>query len=624
MEPATEMWNNKAISQPADESPFGEITEDSFKKEVFLNDTGNLFKALLAVLPAGIAFLDGNHQIINYNPLFAKILGVSEEGLRNGAYTGRKYFRLDGTPMPREEFPGIRAEKEQRLIQSIVVGVEKEDGHLLWAEVCAAPLALGNARCLIITREITERLQDLESLRRSENKYRLLSSQLEAILDHIPGLIFYKDKKNKYIRVNKYVADAHQKEKAALEGVSLYDLYPTEQAEAYYRDDLAVLKEGSAKLNIEETWNTADGVRWVSTSKMPFVDEDGATVGIIGISMDITDRKRSEKLIGDLIRRLEIEKQQAETNALTDGLTGIANRRHFDVLLQGEMDRLRRSKSPLSLIMLDIDFFKKFNDRFGHVAGDSCLKSVARAIKESVGRSPDFVARYGGEEFVVVMPETKNKGAQIVAERIRTAVEKLTISHDGVGNTGQVTVSLGVATVYPGRTESYEKIVELADMALYRAKMGGRNRFEVAIHGNIPATPLEETPGFVELCWHEDFSCGNATIDDQHKNLFKTSSKLLSAISGGSDKAECLALIESLLEETRRHFQDEEEILNVNKYPLTGEHHQIHSGLLAKAAELSAKLTNNQLTIGELFTFLTNDIIWHHMYVEDRKFFPYL
>jgi hemerythrin-like metal-binding protein len=208
------------------------------------------------------------------------------------------------------------------------------------------------------------------------------------------------------------------------------------------------------------------------------------------------------------------------------------------------------------------------------------------------------------------------------AETPATAEQR--IAQRGAGNIGQVTVSLGVATVYPGRTEAFEKIVELADMALYRAKMGGRNRFEVAIHGTAPSAPMEETPGFVELSWHEDFSCGNATIDDQHKKLFKTSSKLLSAISGGSAKAEFLALIESLLEETRRHFQDEEEILSANKYPLAGEHHQIHSGLLAKAAELSAKFTSNQLTIGELFTFLANDIIWHHMYVEDRKFFPYL
>ncbi len=503
------MRNDKTSSQPADESPFGEITESSFKKEVLLNDTENLLKAL-------------------------------------------------------------------------------------------------------------------SSLRQSENKYRLLSNQLEAILDHLPGLVFYKDLNNRYIRVNKYVADAHKKEKVELEGVSLYDLYPKEQAEAYYQDDLAVLKGGAAKLNIEEPWQTDEGLRWVNTSKIPFVDENGTPAGIIGISMDITERKHSEERINDLIRRLEKEKEQAQEHALTDGLTGIANRRHFDITLQGEIDRLKRSKSPLSLIMLDIDFFKKFNDRYGHVAGDHCLKYVARVVKENVGRASDFVARYGGEEFAVVMPDTKTRGAQIVAERIRQAVAHLSIDLNGSGTCNQVRVSLGVVTVYPGQSESYEKIVDLADMALYRAKLNGRNRYEVAVHDTGPATPLEETSGFIELFWHEDFNSGNSLIDGQHKKLFKFSSQLLSALSGGSPQVECLLLIDKVLQETAQHFYDEENLLRIHRYPLIDEHRQIHLGLLAKAGDLSAKFKHGQLTLGELFTFLANDIIWHHMHVEDRKFFAYL
>lgn len=408
-----------------------------------------------------------------------------------------------------------------------------------------------------------------------------------------------------------------------LEGVSLYDLYPKEQAEVYSQDDLEVLKAGAAKLNIEETWKTADSMRWVSTSKIPFVDEDGTPVGIIGISMDITARKNSDKLINNLILRLEKEKGQAQAHALTDGLTGIANRRHFDATLQREMDRLKRSKSPLSLIMLDIDFFKKFNDRYGHVAGDACLKCVATVVKESIGRAADFVARYGGEEFVVIMPDTKNRGAQIVAERIRQAVANLSIVLNDTVPREQITVSLGVVTVYPGRTESCENIVDLADMALYRAKSNGRNRYEVAIHDASLAIPVEETPGFIELSWHEDFNSGNAVIADQHKKLFRTSSRLLSAISAGKDKEECLALIKNLLEETQLHFHDEENIIRLQKYPGTEDHCLIHRGLMVKADELSEKFKLGQLAIGELFTFLANDIIWHHMYVEDRKFFSF-
>ena len=618
------MSDNNATSPPAAGSPFGEIIAAHFQQAGFLDGIDNIFAAIFAALPAGIAVLDDRHRVIGCNPAFAQLLNISRDNFHQSAYAAWKFFRPDGSAMPPEEFPAIRAEKEQRLLQAIVVGLEKEDGRLLWTEVCAIPLTFAQTRCLLVVREITERIDDLEALRRSEIKFRNLSRQLEAILDHIPGLIFYKDKSNKYIRVNKYVADAHKKEKAELEGISLYDLYPKEQAEAYFQDDLEVLRAGVAKLNIEETWKTAEGLRWVNTSKIPFVDENGAPAGIIGISMDITERKQSEKLINDLILRLEKEKDQAQAHALTDGLTGIANRRHFDAMLQGEMDRLKRSKGPLSLIMLDIDFFKKFNDRHGHVAGDHCLKCVATVVKESVGRAPDFVARYGGEEFAVVMPDTKNRGGQIVAERIRQAVANLSIVLSDAETCEQVTVSLGVATVYPGRTESYENIVDLADMAMYRAKSNGRNRYEVAISDAGPATPKEESPGFVELSWHEDFNSDNATIDDQHKKLFKTSSQLLSAISGGKAQTECLALIENLLEETKQHFQDEENLLRLHKYPSTDEHHQIHLGLLAKAAELSEKFKHGQLTIGELFTFLANDIIWHHMYVEDRKFFSYL
>ncbi len=537
------MGNDNSINQPADGSPFGEVTDSILKQDTSSNDTKKLLLALFEILPAGVAVLDANHQIIDFNPALAKILGITEEGLRTGAYAKRRYFRLDGTLMPREEFPSARAEKEQRIIKSIVIGVEKEDGNRVWTEVCAAPLQnIKGAVCVIVTRDITERINDTESLRQNEKKYRLLSNQLEAILDHIPGLVFYKDRNNIYIRANKYVADAHKKEKADLEGVSLYDLYPKEQAEAYYQDDLEVLKSGVAKLNIEETWKTAEGVRWVNTSKIPFVDENGVSVGIIGISLDITERKQSEKLINDLILRLEKEKEQAQAHALTDGLTGIANRRYFDMTLQGEMDRLKRTRSPLSLIMLDIDFFKKFNDQHGHVAGDHCLKHVATVVKESVGRASDFVARYGGEEFTVVMPDTKTRGAQIVAERIRQAVENLSIVVNDTETCEHITVSLGVVTVYPGQTESCENIVDLADMALYRAKSNGRNRYEVEGHATSPANPGEESPGFIELSWHENFNSGNAVIDGQHKKLFKASSKLLSAISGGSSQTECLGV----------------------------------------------------------------------------------
>lgn len=329
-------------------------------------------------------------------------------------------------------------------------------------------------------------LHDIELLRKSESRYKALSNELESILDHIPGLIFYKDKNNNFIRVNKFLADAHKKRKKDLEGVSLYDLYPNYVAEKYYQDDLDVISSCKAKMNIEESWETADGLRWVSTSKIPFINDEGEVIGVIGISIDVTERKQAEQVIQGLIHRLETEKGNAQQNALTDSLTGIANRRHFDDTLKREFTRAKRSKNLLSMIMLDIDHFKKFNDRFGHLAGDSCLRMVADALQAAVGRAPDFVARYGGDEFVVILPDTGECGATVVAERIRKSVETLSLPYGDRDTAGCITVSLGVITIHPDRSIPLDKVIDLVDRTLYCAKAGGRNRLEVAVGTTNP------------------------------------------------------------------------------------------------------------------------------------------
>jgi PAS domain S-box-containing protein len=139
--------------------------------------------------------------------------------------------------------------------------------------------------------DINERkLAEIESLRKSE-QLQLLSNELETIIDSIPGLVFYKDTKNRYIRVNKYICDAHKMSKKQLEGLSLNDLYPRGQAQAYYEDDLQVIRSRQSKINIDEPW----GDRWVSTSKIPYLNETGEVIGVIGVSMDVTERKLAEE-----------------------------------------------------------------------------------------------------------------------------------------------------------------------------------------------------------------------------------------------------------------------------------------------------------------------------------------
>ena len=162
----------------------------------------------------------------------------------------------------------------------------------------------------------------------------------------------------------------------------------------------------------------------------------------------------------------------------TDALTGIANRRAYDEYLELEWRRMLRNSTPLSLIICDIDFFKKYNDHYGHKAGDHCLHTVAQSIREIATRPDDFVARYGGEEFAVVLPDTKEEGALYVAEKIRMAVFQHHIPHEDSAAEPYVTLSLGIATIQPPLATGFSttSLFRVADNALYEAKRQGRNR----------------------------------------------------------------------------------------------------------------------------------------------------
>ena len=170
------------------------------------------------------------------------------------------------------------------------------------------------------------------------------------------------------------------------------------------------------------------------------------------------------------LQQLEIEKNTAQFNSITDSLTGLSNRRYFDEALRTEFYRLNHSGATLSLIMLDVDYFKKFNDSYGHLAGDDCLSQIGTTLKSIVEGTPYTAARYGGEEFIVILPETETKEAQALAERIRKAVEALSIPHSESHIAEYVTVSLGVVTVYPTELASTEQVVAMADKAMYCAK----------------------------------------------------------------------------------------------------------------------------------------------------------
>lgn len=221
--------------------------------------------------------------------------------------------------------------------------------------------------------------------------------------------------------------------------------------------------------HVEKGWN------WMRIRAVPSIDELGNVECWYGTAEDIHERKLLELKLIKANRRLEIQ-------ARTDSLTKLPNRREFKKVLAHEFMRARRSNSPLAVLMIDIDYFKNFNDCYGHISGDACLRLVARALRKSLKRSTDIVARYGGEEFAAILPDTDQKGASLVAEHILQSIRAMGIKH-GESKFRKVTISLGV-TVYQSQLHSsitdQADLVQTADQALYYSKKNGRNQFNLA------------------------------------------------------------------------------------------------------------------------------------------------
>jgi diguanylate cyclase (GGDEF)-like protein/PAS domain S-box-containing protein len=198
--------------------------------------------------------------------------------------------------------------------------------------------------------------------------------------------------------------------------------------------------------------------RYLAADASPIFDDEGGLTAVVETLRDLTDEKQAQVALQQLATR--------------DGLTGLANRRCFDDTLHAEWNRAMRAQQPLSLLMVDVDNFKAYNDANGHLGGDECLKRIAEAVASEM-RANDLVARYGGEEFAVILPNQSLKGAAIVAERIRCRVESLQVP------SRRVTVSIGAATAVVSNEHSASELVAIADAALYRAKHLGRNRISI-------------------------------------------------------------------------------------------------------------------------------------------------
>ena len=222
-----------------------------------------------------------------------------------------------------------------------------------------------------------------------------------------------------------------------------------------------------------------------STSNIPVIfltakgDVADETLGLAIGAVDYIVKPVSVPIVQARVRtHVELKRRGdlLETLSMRDGLTGIANRRHFDDYLTRAWRQALRNGTPLSLVMADIDHFKAYNDTYGHMAGDECLRAVAGTLAEALKRPGDLVARYGGEEFVIVLEDTTQTGAAHLAESMRQAVEALGLEHRDSSVSSVVTVTLGTATTLPRPGQSPDDLLSLADHKLYEAKLAGRNR----------------------------------------------------------------------------------------------------------------------------------------------------
>jgi len=214
----------------------------------------------------------------------------------------------------------------------------------------------------------------------------------------------------------------------------------------------------------------ADGrIRWFLEKGQAIFSPEGQPLWLDGAIFDDSERKFAEEA-------LQKANEELKRLATIDGLTQISNRRRFDEFLANEWKRAARKKQNLSLILCDIDFFKLYNDNYGHQAGDQCLHAVAQAINSMLRRPADLAARYGGEEFVVTLPDTDREGAFQLSEKIRSKIEQLEILHEHSTVEKHVTLSLGVAGIVPTKESLPESLLEKADKAMYEAKRKGRNQ----------------------------------------------------------------------------------------------------------------------------------------------------
>jgi diguanylate cyclase (GGDEF)-like protein/hemerythrin-like metal-binding protein/PAS domain S-box-containing protein len=449
------------------------------------------------------------------------------------------------------------------------------------------------------------------------------SGLLSLMMPQTPGVgIGIKGLDGRYQLANKAMETLFGKSAEQIINMTDTDLFSPEVATQLQRSDQQI-SDGAAAASDELDLSINGVLMRCLWLKFPVMGPDGRILFIGAVMLDISRQEYVAEMQQTLDQlqqtNQELQRTLVELDRLasTDKLTGAWNRRRLEEAVINEMDRLRRYDHPLSMMIIDIDLFKKVNDHHGHAVGDQVL-AVLAAVVQSTHRATDSLTRWGGEEFVVLCPNTTLSTSAMLAKRLRERIAKAVFP--AVKN---ITVSIGVAECMSG--ETWEQWFKRADDALYLAKACGRNQVQIA-----PETPHRVGVGenvsanFVQLSWHPAYECGHTLIDAQHRALFGHANNLLAAILSGRPADEVATVIDALIRDVVQHFQDEESIFTAAGYPGAAKHAAIHRQLVDSAVILVGRFHAGTLGIGELFQYLAHDVVARHMLGADREFFPYL
>lgn len=357
------------------------------------------------------------------------------------------------------------------ICENMEVTLQRKDGRQFSGMISARIIKIQSVPHIIsVISDITERKLFETALIESEEKYR-------SILNASPDDITITDLTGHIIMISPAAREmfGYDTEFDSFIGMHLVEFIVPEDVERAKANIQKMSQGQNQKPNEYRGVRQNKSIFDIEVNSGFVYGADGKPSKMVFIIRDITERKLIENQLQILVQQLEIEKNTAQINSITDALTGLANRRYFDEALEKELSRLRLYESTLSLIMLDIDYFKKFNDNYGHLAGDECLRVIASTLKAIIVQPSAVVARYGGEEFIVILPETDERKARVLGEKIRKSVENLAIPHITSDISKYVTVSLGITTVNPSEVSSPEQVLGLVDGSLYLAKKGGRN-----------------------------------------------------------------------------------------------------------------------------------------------------